>query len=875
MKNEEKFYNALKEIFIGAQVEGESGFINLMKIKSRYFENGVFPQLQKDIESVVSLFPESKDDFREELFEKLYTFFQRYFSESGSVYFRYTPLHQNVYEKVYTDEKDVILFYKTHMLYYVKTDRMFRNLEINVEGNKFFFDVSNLKYKKANEKKEIIYEFKEVRNDGVAVFNVYYSESGRKTKTDDILKLLKRNESEVSDETLEKTFRVFEKQSEVDYFINKNARQFLQDQFSIWLYQYVFSGVSTWTEKRIKQLQVLKDIAFKIIDFISQFEDELLRIWNKPKFVINSNYVVTIDKIFDKDKSGDLIEKILNHRDFSKQLAEWNELGIADDTFKKDEIIDIDLTGKNLNKRYRFLPIDTKYFKDLELEILSLFDNLDDSLDGWLIKSENYQALNTILPKFHGKIQCIHIDPPYNTYTSGFLYANKFRHSSWLTMMENRLRLGIEMLKPNASFLCHVDENEYERLKIAFDQAGIGDAGTIIWDKRNPMTASAGIALQHEYIVWRSNINQPIYMQNINIRTMLEKSKEIIQKHNGPTSETKKEYANWIRTNPALSGGEKAYRFIDEKGRVYRSVSLRAPEMRTDPKFFKPLIHPITGKPCPIPPNGFSRTPETLQEMMTRGEIIFGSDEKTQPNQKRFLTEESEMQLRSVVQDANKGKADLDNLGLNFPYCHPVSLYENLIGAAVTDTTSITIDFFAGSGTAVHAIMNLNSKDNGKRKFIMVEMGDCYNEILIPRIKKLSYSLNWKDGKPQDTNENGGFFKYFELEQYEDTLNKVSYEDGDLFNNPYADKYSQYIFLKDKKLLEALELDYENDKVKVVLSKLYKNIDIPETLSNLAGKWIKKITEDYVEFEDGEKLNINELDYKIIKPLIWWKDERH
>lgn len=873
MKNEEKFYNALKEIFIGAKVEGESGFINLMKIKSGYFENGVFPQLQKDIET------QSKEDFREELFEKLYTFFQRYFSESGSVYFRYTPLHQNVYEKVYTDEKDVILFYKTQMLYYVKTDRIFKNLEIIIEGNKFFFDVSNLKYKKAYEKKEIIYEFKEVRNDGVAVFNVYYSDGGRKTKSDDILKVLKRNESEVSDETLEKAFKVFEKQSEVDYFINKNAKQFLQDQFNIWLYQYVFSGVSTWTEKRIKQLQVLKDIAFKIIDFISQFEDELLRIWNKPKFVMNSNYVVTFDRIFDRDKSSVLIEKILNHGDFSKQLAEWNELGIIDDTFKKDEIIDSDLTGKNLNKKYKFLPIDTKYFKDLELEILSLFDNLDVSLDGWLIKSENYQALNTILPKFHGKIQCIHIDPPYNTYTSGFLYANKFRHSSWLTMMENRLRLGIEILKPNASFLCHVDENEYERLKIAFDQAGIGDAGTIIWDKRNPMTASAGIALQHEYIVWRSNINQPIYMQNINIRTMLEKSKEIIQKHNGPTSEAKKEYANWIRTNPALSGGEKAYHFIDEKGRVYRSVSLRAPEMRTNPKFFKPLIHPVTGKPCSVPPNGFSRTPETLQGMMTRGEIIFGCDEKTQPNQKRFLTEESVMQLRSVVQDANKGKVDLDNLGLNFPYCHPVSLYENLIGAAVIDTTSITIDFFAGSGTTAHAVMNLNSKDNGKRKFIMVEMGDCYNEILIPRIKKLSYSLNWKDGKPQGTNENGAFFKYYELEQYEDTLkylkNNISYEDGDLFNNPYADKYSQYVFLKDKKLLETLELDYGNDKVKVDLSKLYENIDIPETLSNLKGKWIKRITEDSVEFEDGEKINIKELDFNLIKPLIWWTNERH
>jgi hypothetical protein len=88
-----------------------------------------------------------------------------------------------------------------------------------------------------------------------------------------------------------------ERQSEVDYFINKNAKAFLREQFDLWLFQYVFSGESEWTEQRIKQLQVLKDIALKVIDFISQFEDELVKIWNKPKFVLNSNYVITLDRL--------------------------------------------------------------------------------------------------------------------------------------------------------------------------------------------------------------------------------------------------------------------------------------------------------------------------------------------------------------------------------------------------------------------------------------------------------------------------------------------------------------------------------------------------------------------------------------------------
>ncbi len=408
MTKEQKFYDALKDIFVGAKVEGESGYINLMRIKSRYYKKGVFPKLQGDIEKAIAPFPE----FKEELFGKLYTFFNRYFSESGSIYFRYTPIHQNVYEKVYTDDKDVILFWKTHMLYYVKTDRLFKNLEVEIDGYKFFFDVSILEYKKANEKREIVYEFKEKREDGAIVFNVSYSERGKKTKIAEILKALRKEGIKINEDVLENAFRVFEKQSEVDYFINKNAKEFLKEQFNIWIYQYVFSGESEWTEKRIKQLQVLKDIAFKIIDFISQFEDELVKIWNKPKFVLNSNYVITLDRI--ADKSIELVGKILSHPNFDEQVKEWQSLGIVDDDFDKAKILENTLTGKELNRKYQFLPIDTKYFKDLELEILGLFDDLDNELDGWLIHSENYQALKTILPKFREKVQTIYIDPPFN-----------------------------------------------------------------------------------------------------------------------------------------------------------------------------------------------------------------------------------------------------------------------------------------------------------------------------------------------------------------------------------------------------------------------------------------------------------------------------
>ena len=153
-------------------------------------------------------------------------------------------------------------------------------------------------------------------------------------------------------------------------------------------------------------------------------------------------------------------------------------------------------------------------------------------------------------------------------------------------------------------------------------------------------------------------------------------------------------------------------------------------------------------------------------------------------------------------------------------------------------------------------------------------MGEHFYTVVLPRMKKvLAYDKSGisKEVKEKyNGNKAGGFFKYYELEQYEDTLRKAKYEDSTLFEVPGESPYSQYVFMKDKKLLEALKIDYKKNKVKVDLSKLYPNIDIAETLSNLLGKPIKRISKDSVEFSDGEKVDIKNLDYKIIKPLIWW-----
>ena len=1014
MTKEEKFYNALKDVFIGAKVEGESGYINLMRIKSRYYENGVFPQLQKDIEESLKPFPE----FKEELFDKLYTFFNRYFSESGSIYFRYTPIHQNIYEKVYTDDKDVILFWKTHMLYYVKTDRLFKNLETEIDGFKFFFDVSNLEYKRANEKKEIIYEFKNVNDDGVIIFNVFYSERGKITKIDEIIKELKTKKINITDEILEKAFRIFEKQSEVDYFINKNAEEFLKEQFNIWLYQYVFSGESDWNEKRIKELQALKDIAFKIICFISQFENELVKIWNKPKFVFNSNYVITLDRIAEKDKDLKIIEKIIENENFDKQIKEWKDLGIVDDDFNKGKILENspfvkgcppkvdrvvkwyelpynpslknkarelrkagnlsevlfwnqvknrkflgldfdrqkiignyivdfyckdlgiiieidgithdgkieydeqrdnylkglglkvihirDLQVKNnlsgvlefvkdeINKytvpsdsflntpnpsirgEFKYLPIDTKYFKDLEIEILGLFDDLDNSLDGWLIKSENYQALNTILPKFKEKVQTIYIDPPYNTGSDEFIYTDKFRSSSWLAMMENRLEIAKELMRNNGVIFVSIanSANYYkESYKLGLILENLFDKrfSDLIWKRRSASGSYviSDITEIHEYIfAWG--------LQNSKIFTNVLSPKKL------------NDYVN--KDNHGLFKWHDLviHQYTkEERPNLFYGVVYNFKEDKLDFKKNPEDINQaqeIVIYPSEDGKSVFTMTKRSMEEVYSRGVIdVIKINNKYKIMIKKYLYDSEGMiigdPLKSIIDDnelpfkiggtAEATKELRNLLGLTFNTIKPTNLVKLLIYIS-SQKNDLILDYFAGSGTTAHAVMKLNKEDKGKRKFILIEMADSFDTVIIPRLKKIAYSFNWKEGKPEDNDSIGIFFKYYELEQYEDTLRKVKYEDSDLFYNHYEAPYNQYIFMKDLKMLKALEIDYENNKVKVDLSKLYQNIDIPETLSNLLGKWIKRISTDEVEFEDGEKINIKDLDYKLIKPLIWW-----
>jgi Adenine specific DNA methylase Mod len=841
MSKEKLFYKTLQDIFIGAKVEGQGGFINLMKIKSKYYEK-IEELLKKDIEEALKKYP----SFRDELFDKLHSFFKRYFTESGAIYFNSTPFHNNVYEKIYTDDKDVVLFWKTRMLYYVKTDRIFRSMPVEFDDLKFYFDASSIENKKNNEKRSLIYKLKEIKEDKTIVFEVNYKEGNRTTNTDEILKDIKKKIKNIKEEDLERAFRIFEKQSEVDFFINKNAKAFLQEQFKLWSYQYFWEGGKEWTPDRVNQLQILKDIAFKIIDFVSQFEDELVKIWNKPKFVKNSNYVITLDRLEKFGEKGiEIIQMLLSHENIQKQIEEWKELGIVDDDFSVENVIKSDLSGKHLANNYKFLPIDTKYFKDLEIEILGLFDDLDNALDGWLIKSENYQALNTLLPKFKEKVQTIYIDPPFNLESSDqFLYRTNYKDSTWATLLENRLRLARDWLNDKGSIFIRCDYNGNWIVRCVMDE---------IFGKEN----------------FRNEISVRRFKKNV----MEKEIKKLPEGLDTIYIYSRSEKFSYI--NPYKLKSEKREGFWRHMG---DSSGQGSPKI-----FFGKELAPPQGK-------HWKYSQEKINQMIEEGKLILecrncgyihdnskglwqgcpecGIDD---PIPKYWVEERIE-----EVLDSNWS----DIYGYSTTWKFPTENSEILLKRVIESTSNegdLVMDFFLGSGTTTAVAHKL------KRKWIGVEMGEHFWTVILPRMKKvLAYDKSGiskeEDVKEKYNEKNaGGFFKYYELEQYEETLANTVYKNHDMFIIGNKTPYEQYVFIKDEKMLRALEIDYENRTVKVDLNKLYPNIDIAETLSNLTGKWIKKIKEDedksatVLEFEDGSKVNMKDLDYKLIKPLIWWE----
>ena len=278
-----------------------------------------------------------------------------------------------------------------------------------------------------------------------------------------------------------------------------------------------------------------------------------------------------------------------------------------------------------------------------------------------------------------------------------------------------------------------------------------------------------------------------------------------------------------------------------------------------------------------------------MQELLERGEIVFGVDETTQPQRKIFLDDNKNKPLSTIIKTGKRGKSEMENLGLKFTYCHPIDLYIE-INFSITNKNSYISDYFAGSGTTFHATQLLNRDDAGNRKCILIEQGNYVYTVILPRIKKIAYTFDWKNGKPKDNTMNGlgVFLKYQKLEQYEEALENISFNLSNdasqkaLEFHEYIPKYFLEFETRNSSTLvntEAMQ-DPWNYKLKVWNGLTYdeqKAADLQETFNYLIGLHMQKfITKDF----EGKRYQFiygtNNSNKKIL--IVWrnikeWKKE--
>ncbi|NHA19709.1 DNA methylase [Helicobacter pylori] len=733
--NEAQFYEVLENLFIGVKIEDQpeslldsspkavkNGMINLMKAKSQYCHHK-----KQELKKLIDSKCQNNNDLKEELFDKLYSFFKRYFSANGGIYFNDTPLYDSLYTKSDYEKcslkKDTALFYKTKDLYYVKSETIYKDFCFELEDILFNFDTSLLESKKYNEKVDLVFNLKDTdTKTNTLNFSVTLSSKGTQTKTNEILKECLNQGVKLDEEVLKKAFVKFKKQGSMDYFIHKNAQGFLKEQLDLYLFEYLFKEMTAFDHKRLNGINIIKEVALEVIALVSEFENELCKIWNKPRLVLNSHFIVSLDKL--KAKNYDL-NKITTHPNYPKQVKEWQDLNL--------EIADNLLENK-------FLPLDTLYFKDLEEEVKNLFS--EDEINGTLIKSENYQALNSLKNRYKEAIDCIYIDPPFNT-GSDFAYIDRFQDSTWLSLMHNRLELAYDFLSPQGSFYLHLDNNaNYLGRMLLNDIFGKENfRNEIIWYYSNKMANSGNSFAK-------------------NTETILNYSKNeeyIFYRQKEPRSEP-------VLLSKREGRDGKNMRARDENGKVIYELS-------------------------------HERYVDTLWNIP-----IIGSTSTERVKNNENLTQKPEKLLERIIK-------------------------------ASSNENSIVCDFFAGSGTTCAVAHKL------KRKYIGIEMGEHFDSVILPRLKKVIGGF--KSGVAKEFNK-GGVVKVYALESYEEILRKIKYEDND---KPlaYDEQYSDLVGCKN----ESYTLNIE------ALEKM--GVDIKETLENLHGVGVEFFNEKVVKFKGNDK----------------------
>ena len=837
----------------------------------------------------------NRDAIEAAIYNYLYTFFSRYYDEGDFISQRRYSGNQR-YAIPYNGE-EVYLHWANNDQYYVKTDEYFRNYDWqapngvtvrfrlrnadveqnNVKGVKRFFlpVVSEVEWDADVHAVTIPVNYRALNKDEADRHGDRDQQRkiNEATASEILLQMIKSPEA-LAALTSERHrngsgpisyllyhLRRYTTRNNSDFFIHKDLCGFLNRELDFYLknevlnLQNLTAAGQDMAETWFQELRLIKAAGGQIIEFLTQIEDFQKLLWEKRKFVTETQYCIILDMI-----SADFYPDIIAN---DAQWKEWRDLFSVDDKERSEAYLQAHPT----------LVLDTKHFDaDFTDRLLATIDDLNGKTDGLLVHSESWQALGLLQEKYVGTVKCIYIDPLYNTGQDGFMYKDNYQHSTWLAMMDNLIPHWRSLLTESGSLVSHIDEHEFNRLDqlISMRFGADQNVGPIVWDKRNPKGDATAIASQHEYLCWAvkdysalKGNKRRLSRRKENAEAIINKANELIALNDGVSDTVRDKFKSWVAKQD-FSGGEKAYSNLDDSGAVYRPVSMAWPNTQQAPaEYFVPLIHPVTGKPCPVPARGWRNPPPTMASLLEQDLILFGPDETTQPARKYLLQDNMSENVPSLYyyggSDANLQK----DFGYSFDNPKPLRLSEYVIAIAASDSRSLVMDCFAGSGTTGHAVINLNRDDGVERKFILVEMGEYFGTVLLPRIKKVTFSPEWKDGKPQrqataeETAKSPRVMKYLRLESYEDALDSIVF--GEKAGQPpllessdeYLLKYLLRWETKDSEtLLNVAKLtDPFNYRLRVHVNGVRKEraVDLPETFNYLIGLNVRT----RIAYDDG------------------------
>lgn len=618
-----------------------------------------------------------------------------------------------------------------------------------------------------------------------------------------------------------------------DYFIHKDLGGFLRRELDFYVKNEVMhlddieSDTAPRVEQYLSKIKVIRRIAGKVIDFLAQLEGFQKKLWLKKKFVVETNYCLTLDRI----PEAFYPEIAAN----DAQREEWVRLfGIN----KKDGYsapLPVEFLKENPS-----LVLDTAFFESAFVDsILVLQEKIDDVLSGIMVHSDNFHALTLAGRRFSDVVKSIYIDPPYNTASSSIPYKNNYKHSSFATLMRDRIAACHPLLRQDGAIFVSIDKTERTVLEHALDEVfgAENHIEELIWTQATANSQLPNYSTNHEYVevyardraaveadkaMFRepkpgfSEVMELIAALDAEYPPLSDVSKaiqELFEKHrqeyraeieaNGQDWEDAKRQDPWRGLYPynraEYRDASGAYVPEDEARQrkaklwVWSEIPTGAPASKQssttkDPnhpnfRYYKP-IHPVTGKACPHPQSGwkFPAKPDqnngdrrSFESLEADKRIAWGEDENKVPRTKGFLHEVETNIGTSVFYEYNDGEAELASLfGESGLFLSPKSSkFVKKFVLQSTKADSWFSDFFGGSGSSAHAVIQANREDGGRRKFLTVEMGLHFDTLTKPRILKATYASDWKDGTPRSGDGVSAIYKVVRLESYEDTLNNL------------------------------------------------------------------------------------------------------